>query len=151
MSNLKNKRESSTQAENLPESVPILIAVAKEMLNRAYAPYSGYQVGAAVLTKDNRVYGGCNVENASYGLSICAERTAMAAAVVGGEKRIRIVTLYVEGDTAPMPCGACLQWMAELSDEGEDCEIVIGCGSGRIIRHHLHDLLPRPFRLKQNR
>ena len=158
MSNLKDDREPATDSENFYDPVPILIAVAKELSKRAHAPYSGYRVGAAILTADDRVYAGCNVENASYGLSICAERAAMAAAVAGGEVRLRMVALYAEGGASPTcpaadgyPCGACLQWMAEFSDDEKDFEIIIANGVGQITRHRLHDLLPHPFRLPRNR
>lgn len=109
-----------------------------EARERAYAPYSGFRVGAVVVGEAGGVFVGCNVENLSYGLTQCAERVAIGAAVAAGERRI--VTVVVVADTAApvSPCGACRQVMAEFGDP----EIwLVNCGSSEKFR--LSELLPR--------
>ena len=93
-----------------------LVAAATEVRNRAYAPYSGYLVGAAVLTTDGRVFTGCNVENASYGLSVCAERHAISAAVAAGYRDFAGAAVVTQSDPPAAPCGACRQVLAEFGD-----------------------------------
>lgn len=123
-----------------------LIALAAQAREAAYAPYSRYKVGAAVVTGDDRVYFGCNVENASYGLSLCAERAAMAAAVAGAAKRITAVVVVTEADPPGTPCGACRQWMAEVGSD--DMEIIVANTQGKYRRFLLKALLPEAFRMK---
>jgi cytidine deaminase len=91
-----------------------LRALAEAQLVHAYAPYSGFRVAAAALTDDGRVFTGVNVENASYGLSVCAERNAIAAAVGNGTRVLRALVVVCSGDVAPAPCGACRQVLAEF-------------------------------------
>jgi cytidine deaminase len=130
-----------------PEESAGLEAAAVAAAARAHAPYSRFRVGAAVLADDGRVFAGCNVENASYGLALCAERNALAAAVASGARNIRAVAVAcVDADASlglsgRMPCGACRQWLLELAPEAE----VIVAGAGRSFR--VADLLPNPFRL----
>ena len=99
----------------LPVADPLMLA-ARQAREAAYAPYSRFQVGAAVLTRDGRVFSGCNVENAAYGLCNCAERTALFSAVAAGCRPGDFVRLAVVADTPEpvSPCGACRQVMAEL-------------------------------------
>lgn len=95
----------------------LLVEQAKQARNNAYAPYSGFAVGAAVLSESNRIYAGCNVENASYGLSICAERVAISNMIAAGERQLRAIAI-VTGSTSPaQPCGACRQVMAEFAED----------------------------------
>ena len=111
----------------------------------AYAPYSHYRVGAALETDDGRVFTGCNVENASYGLTVCAERNAIAAAVCAGAHRFRRIVVTTDSDPPASPCGACRQVLAEF---GTDIEVV-SVGPARTLRWRLEELLPAAFAKQQ--
>jgi len=123
-----------------------LLSQAKAAAARAYAPYSQFRVGAAVRA-GGQVYSGCNVENASYGLSICAERVAIFTAIAAGAKRIdgiALICVDAKPSAAPageVPCGACRQVIAEFAAP----DVPIYLGSGRVML--LKDLLPNPFAL----
>lgn len=118
-----------------------LLHAAGQAREKAYAPYSGFKVGAAVLAASGRIYSGCNIENASYGLTNCAERTAIFKAVSEGEDKL--LALAVVGDTpAPTaPCGACRQVMAEFGIE----KIIMGNLQGGQLVMTLGELLPYSF------
>ncbi len=118
-----------------------LTARARAALANAYAPYSGFRVGAALEAADGRVFVGTNVESASYGLTICAERMALGAAVVAGARRFTRVAVVTEVDPPAAPCGACRQLLAEF---GLDVE-VIAAGPTSERRWGLRALLPEPF------
>jgi cytidine deaminase len=118
-----------------------LVKKAHEVLERAYAPYSGFRVGAAVLAEDGSVYVGCNVESASLGLTVCAERAAVAAAVAGGATRLRAVAVASEAEAPVAPCGACRQVLAEFGPE----MMVVSEAGGRREQWPLQRLLPEPF------
>jgi cytidine deaminase len=124
-----------------------LIQAAREARERAYAPYSGFKVGAAVLTKDGRVFGGCNVENASYGLCNCAERTALFAAVAAGCRPGEFTHLAVMADTpGPVsPCGACRQVMLEMG--GPSLIVLQANLRGNLAQTTVAQLLPGGFTL----
>lgn len=94
-----------------------LFNAAKQAHDNAYAPYSEFQVGAAALTESGKVFMGCNVENASYGLTQCAERNCIANAVVEGEQRFKLLVLYTEQKKLTPPCGACRQVIAEFFEQ----------------------------------
>jgi cytidine deaminase len=98
------------------ETVHRLVAAAAAIRDRAYAPYSHFRVGAALLLADNEVVAGCNVENASFGLSVCAERNALAAAVAGGASRFLALAVVTDASPPASPCGACRQVLAEFGD-----------------------------------
>jgi cytidine deaminase len=123
-----------------------LFQKAKEAAERAYCPYSKFRVGATVIDSAGYVYAGCNVENASYGLTICAERSAIFAAVAAGATKIAAVLIWTPTEVCTMPCGACRQVIREF---GPDAEIVSACGespegSGRITRT-TREMLPNSF------
>lgn len=120
-----------------------LAAAAKEAASKAYCPYSGYAVGAAVATEDGIVYSGCNVENASYSLTVCAERVALFKAVSDGAKKIVAVCVYSAGGAMPYPCGACRQTLAEF---GADAEVIVTDGE-KTEETSLGKLLPQGFSL----
>jgi cytidine deaminase len=115
---------------------------------RAYAPYSGYRVGAALETEDGRVFEGCNVENASYSVTCCAERVALYSAVAAGARGFRRLVVVASGPT-PHPCGACRQALSEFAPD-ELPITVVADGGGRH-RFTLGELLPKPFRMETGR
>ena len=125
----------------------LLISAARSAQARAYAPYSNFRVGAALEAADGTVFAGCNVENASYGLTICAERAAICAAVSAGAKRFRRAVVVSDVDPPAAPCGACRQVLAEF---GLDLSIE-GVGSKRTVSWRLADLLPAAFGPEQLR
>jgi cytidine deaminase len=116
---------------------------------QAYAPYSRFLVGAALLCADGTVVDGCNVENASYGLCICAERTAVAAAVAGGRRRFRAVAIATASTPPATPCGMCRQVLAEFTPAGEDLTIVLVNDRGARTTTSLRALFPGVFDLAQ--
>lgn len=123
-----------------------LIQAARVARQNAYAPYSGYAVGAAVRTDDGRVFAGCNVENASYGLSVCAERVAAFNAVLAGAPRIVAVAVCTpDGGT---PCGACRQTLLEFAADPETCIVWVVKPDEIVQRYTLAELIPHGFRLK---
>jgi cytidine deaminase len=124
-----------------------LISAARRAQARAYAPYSNFRVGAALEADDGAVFSGCNVENASYGLTICAERAAVFAAVSAGATRFRRAVVVSDVDPPAAPCGACRQVLAEF---GLDLPID-GVGSRATVRWRLADLLPAAFGPEQLR
>ena len=125
-----------------------LLKKAQEASKNAYAPYSDFQVGACVLAKSGKTYVGCNMENASYGLTVCAERNALANAIVNGEKEIVAIAIWAPKMKNCLPCGACRQVIFEFQkdkeidvisqskEDGEDYEL-----------HKIAGLLPEGFKL----
>ncbi|MFH1476402.1 MAG: cytidine deaminase [Verrucomicrobiota bacterium] len=154
-----------------PNQQKNLIKKAVAAMRRAYAPYSRFRVGAALLTREGRVFQGCNVENASYGLTLCAERTALGAAVSAGYRHFTALALVSSeapcdlsaevrrcrtktealakkgGQTAPMPCGACLQALAEFCRPDFVIVTAAARNPAAMAIYALKDLLPRAFRL----
>ena len=126
-----------------------LVALAVEAMGHAYVPYSGYQVGAALLTSDGRVYQGCNIENAAFGPSCCAERTAFFKAVSEGKREFSAIAIVggpagKEPEDFCPPCGVCRQVMAEFCDP-ETFRIILMNGAGEIREYLLKELLPLGF------
>ncbi|MGI5883174.1 MAG: cytidine deaminase, partial [Dethiobacteria bacterium] len=116
---------------------------AEKVLPRAYAPYSNYRVAAAISTEDGKIFTGVNVENASYGLTICAERAALFAAVSAGYRSFSHLVILSDGNgTVPYPCGACRQVLMEFSP---DLGITVTRDKDRLIRISLRELLPYAF------
>jgi cytidine deaminase len=120
-----------------------LIRAAAEAREHAYAPYSGYRVGAALLDERGRTHIGCNMENISYGLTVCAERSAISAMVASGVRKVkRIAVVTKDGGT---PCGMCLQTLAEFCEDPTRLEIVCAATNGRASTFVLAELLPKSF------
>jgi cytidine deaminase len=119
-----------------------VMKAARDASKSAYAPYSGFRVGAAILTEDGEIHTGCNVENASYGLAICAERSAAAAMVLANpeDREVRLVAIF-SPDAAPcFPCGACRQVLREFGCK----EVVVEDASG-LRRYPFEEILPHAF------
>jgi cytidine deaminase len=119
-----------------------LIAAARRARRRARARFSGFKVGAALETADGVVVTGCNIENASYGLTMCAERVAMFTALSEGHRRFRRIAIVADSPAPTPPCGACRQVLWEF---GGDLEVVLANLRREHARHRLRDLLPLPF------
>jgi cytidine deaminase len=115
---------------------------AEDAQSKAYAPYSGFAVGAALLAEDGRVFTGANVENASYGLTVCAERHAVAAAVLAGARRFRAIAIVSPGPRPAPPCGACRQ---VLSEWPPSFEVRSFAPDGTDLRSDVASLLPSSF------
>ncbi len=130
---------------SLSPETQALIRAAREARAYAYAPYSGYAVGAAVLTEDGRVFAGCNVENASYGLSVCAERVAVfGAAAAGAQQLVAAAVCTPDGGT---PCGACRQVLLEFAAAPDQFTVWVVSPDRVIARYTLAELLPHGFQL----
>ena len=122
-----------------------LMDKAIEASKNSYSPYSNFPVGACVLTENNKTYSGCNFENASYGLTICAERNAVGSAVADGEKVIKAIAIYSPNLELCHPCGACRQVLYEFRGK-EDIDVVLKRGE-EIVVIKLEQLLPGGFNL----
>ncbi len=120
-----------------------LYALAKKVRENAYAPYSGFKVGAALFSESGKIYVGCNVENSSYGLTICAERAAIYNAISKGERAFKAIVICSDETNPVPPCGACLQVMAEFGD----FDVFSFNLEGKFLQMRLSDLLPYTFRL----
>lgn len=120
-----------------------LLELAKKAANSAYSPYSGFKVGSAVLGTDGRLFSGCNVENASYSLTLCAERNAIFSAVAAGCRRFTAIAIYVDSDELFPPCGACRQVIYEFGEE----IVVIYANRNSIHKSDISRLLPGAFKL----
>ncbi len=126
------------------ETQQALIAAATVAHGRAYAPYSHFQVGAAVLDSAGHIFAGCNVENVSYGLTSCAERNAIVRAVVEGARSIRAVAVVTAAETPTAPCGACRQVLNEFAADG-DMQVILASTNGELRLTQLSALLPESF------
>ena len=119
------------------------IAATKEAMSKAYVPYSNYPVGALIVTNNGNTYSGCNVENASYPLGNCAEASAIASMILGGEKKIKTIYVMTKNDEGGIPCGGCRQRIREFSDE--NTQIMMCSPDGVQNRINLSELLPHSF------
>ncbi|MDI3478789.1 MAG: cytidine deaminase [Thermoanaerobacterium sp.] len=122
-----------------------LLEKAKEAREMAYAPYSHFKVGACVITDNGNTYKGCNIENSSYGLTNCAERTALFNAYSNGDRKIKAIAVVADTDGPVSPCGSCRQVMYELG--GEDLTVILGNMNGDYVVKKAKDLLPYAFSL----
>lgn len=132
----------SRAGELPPQVVEELLRQARAVQAHAYAPASRFRVGAAVLADDGRIFTGCNVENASYGLTICAERAAVCAAVAAGVRALRAVAIVTDLREPARPCGACRQVLAEF---GPAMAVLLVGTDERRVATSLDRLLPDPF------
>jgi len=128
------------------KKIKLLLESAKKVKKNSYAPYSKFHVGAAVLSDKGNIYSGCNVENSSYGLTICAERNAIFNMVASGEKRIEKILINGETEDFLPPCGACRQVISEFADE--DTEIILVNGKDEIKLIPFKEIMPFRFFLK---
>jgi cytidine deaminase len=119
-----------------------LLDHAKQARERAYVPYSGFKVGAALVTKDGRIYDGCNIENASYGLSNCAERTAIFKAISEGVEEIEAIAVVADTASPVPPCGACRQVIAEFNPK---MRVILSNLQGNVAEYTIDELLPGAF------
>jgi len=135
----------TTKLSKVRADAAMMMLSAQTAKNRAYAPYSRFRVGAALLGKSGRIYTGCNVENRSYGLTVCAERNAVAQAIAAGEKEF--VSIVIASDASPPapPCGACREVLAEFS---EDLPITLVGKDDTRKEFRLDKLLPERFQFK---
>lgn len=124
-----------------------LVELAERAREHAYAPYSRFRVGAALLTEAGNVYVGCNVENATYGATICAERAAICAMVAGGENKLTAIAVFSDADPPATPCGICRQVLAEFA---EDAVVIVATARQRSTLS-LANLLPERFALAPGR
>ncbi len=124
-----------------------LIDAAKNVRKNAYAPFSRFKVGAAVLTTEGKIYTGVNVENSSYGLTICAERVAVFKAVSDGARKITAVAIYTDTEEPVWPCGACRQVLFEFALEG-DMDVISATSSGKVEVKKLSELFPEGFKFQ---
>jgi len=119
-----------------------LIEAALHVRERAHAPFSNFKVGAALLGEDGQIYAGCNVENATYGLTVCAERVAVFKAVSEGARKFRRIVVAADTNVLTPPCGACRQILWEFCG---DIEVILTNLQGKTESLRLKDLFPRPF------
>ncbi|WP_449254687.1 cytidine deaminase [Bosea sp. (in: a-proteobacteria)] len=133
----------SSNADLAAPDFDALFAAASRVQRRAYAPYSRFRVGAALLAGDGAIYAGCNVENAAYPVGACAEAGAISAMVAGGAEAIRAILVFGEGAEPVTPCGACRQRIREFA--GPETPVAIAGPDGIRARFTLEELLPASF------
>lgn len=123
------------------EMLEALMESARSVRGHAHAPYSRFKVGAAVISESGKIYVGCNVESATYGATLCAERAAIARMIAAGERRVVTVAVFVDGAEPAMPCGTCRQWIAEFGPHAE----IVSATPHKSRRTTIEHLLPDPF------
>ncbi len=126
-----------------------LMQKAKQISQKAYCPYSRFNVGACVLYESGKDYSGCNVENASYGLSLCAERNAISSALAQGENtKIKAIAIYSPNQKRCLPCGACRQWISEFALDENETKIILEDDNDKILILSLADVFPYGFKFE---
>lgn len=120
-----------------------LIELAKEAREAAHAPYSKFEVGAALITSDGKIYTGCNIENSTYSLTVCAERVAIFKAVSEGSREIVKIAVVADTENLTPPCGCCRQMIWEFASE--ETTVIMANLSGDVLRCEIKDLLPKAF------
>lgn len=130
-----------------------MIKMIKELINKAiqareksYSPYSNFKVGASVMGESGKIYSGCNIENAAYSPTICAERVAIFKAISNGEREIKKIALIGSTDSFTYPCGVCRQVMTEFASD--DFEIIVAKNIEEYVSYSLDDLMPNSFRVR---
>ena len=124
-----------------------LLNIAKEVSKNSYSPYSKFPVGACVLYENGNTYSGCNIENSSYGLSLCAERNAISTAIASGEtSNILKIAIYSPKSSKCYPCGACRQWLQEF-EKGQNIQIILEGENNELLVYGINELLPYSFNL----
>lgn len=127
-----------------------LLEEAKKASQNTYSPYSKFPVGACILYENGSKYLGCNVENASYGLALCAERNAISTAISNGEKsKIKAIAIYSPKQKRCMPCGACRQWMSEFALNTKETKIILEDENDKILVLSLEEIFPYGFTLEE--
>lgn len=139
---LSHSMDERRMFENNPEIEKEMIESAKQAQMMAYAPYSNFKVGAAILLEDGSIEKGCNVENASYGLAICAERVAMTSVIAKGKRDIKAICVISTPDQPAAPCGACRQFLAEFK---ANLPVLMVSNGGSKREMSLSELLPEQF------
>lgn len=139
---VKKPNSEKIEYQRLKKEEKRLIELAKESMENAYAPYSHFKVGAVLVTKNGKIFTGVNVENASYGLTNCAERTAIFKAVSEGEREFEKIVIVANTDEPVSPCGACRQVMAEFGN----FEVILTNTKGELIKTTVKKLLPYSFK-----
>ena len=138
------RRARVVSRSSLAASEIAAIEAAEAVAQRAYAPYSGFRVGAALLTESDEPFLGCNVENATYGLTVCAERSAVSAAVAAGAHSFLLCAIWTDSEAPSVPCGACRQVLAEFNPT---MRLLIACAGDDVRIATLDELLPEAFQL----
>ena len=134
---------NASKSRSRPPRAPVrLVAAARKARRLARATYSGFKVGAALETGDGRIITGCNIENATYGLTMCAERVAMFKALSEGHRTFRRIVIVADTEEPTPPCGSCRQILWEF---GGDLEVILANLRRETARHRMRDLLPAPF------
>lgn len=135
----------SERGRELPPDLAQLVAEARAVRERAYAPYSHFLVGAALRAENGQVFVGCNVENASYGATICAERAAILAMIAAGQRALTSIAVFTDADTLAMPCGVCRQVISEFQREAS--LVVANPRQQRVLA--FSEIFPEPFVLER--
>ena len=134
----------------MEETYKKLLEEAKEISKKSYSPYSNFPVGACVLYENGEIYKGCNVENVSYGLSLCAERNAISSAIANGvNSKIKAIAVYSPAQIMCLPCGACRQWIDEFCIDENQTKIVLEGENETVLVLSLAEIFPHGFKFNK--